>query len=103
VIDANQTGTAVSFIHGEDAIFVNCTVTGNQGGRNAAGITLQGGEVAFRESILWGNTPREVLSLGPGGPSITYSTEGEQDLQRDSASPQQPSLVEDPQVESLIH
>ena len=129
VIDANQTGTAVSFIHGEDAncilegllvtggasdlagaiyckdssptilncilagnrafdpnagggaiccvdsnaIFAHCTVTGNQGGTDAAGVTLLNSKATFSNSILWGNTPREVLVVGTGVPSVTYT------------------------------
>jgi hypothetical protein len=128
VIDANYTGTAVTFIGGEDTgctleglaitrgaadvagaiycehssptiknciitgnqatdpnigsalccisshpVVINCTIAGNRGGRNAAGIILLSGAVVIKNSILWGNASREILSMRPDGPSITYS------------------------------
>jgi len=56
-----------------NAVFVNCTIADNAGGQEGGGLFLKNGDVIVTNSILWGNTPGEVLVTGMGEPAITYS------------------------------
>lgn len=55
------------------AAFVNCTITGNPSGPFGAALYLQHSPVAVVNSILWDNSPRQILSSGVEELSIRYS------------------------------
>ncbi len=63
-----------SIIHCTDsnAVFTNCTVADNYAGLLGTALRLDSSSVTVRNSILWGNTPREILSDGIREPLIRY-------------------------------
>lgn len=73
---ANPNGAAV-YCTGSDAMFVNCTIANNVGGEERAAFYLFDSNVALLNSILWGNTPSDIIGGGRryGGtrPSMTYT------------------------------
>jgi len=56
-----------------NALFANCTIAGNYGGAKGAGLRLQNSLAVVTNSIIWGNTPAEVLATGPIQPVVTYT------------------------------
>jgi len=54
------------------AIMANCTIADNYAGERGAALTLVDSNVVVVNSILWGNSPNEILSLGTSDSSITY-------------------------------
>jgi hypothetical protein len=68
----DPTGSAI-YCGDSAAAFVNCTITDNDGGSQGAGLSLMNSPVTLVSSILWGNTPRDMISPGEGSPSIHYS------------------------------
>ncbi len=70
---ASDSNGAAVYCADSNAVFVNCTITDNAGGHDGAGLLVENGVVIVTNSILWGNTPREILVTGAGEPSITYS------------------------------
>ena len=55
------------------AAFINCTIADNSGGQHGAGVILLDSDVVIVNSIIWGNTPSQVLATGEKEPSITYT------------------------------
>jgi len=55
------------------ATLVNCTVAGNYAAAGGAALYLQNSSVQVVNSILWGNTPNQMISTGTGAASIRYS------------------------------
>ena len=55
------------------ASFVNCTIADNYGSRNGAALCLDDSQVTMINSILWGNTPTEVLVDNSSGFLVTYT------------------------------
>jgi hypothetical protein len=53
--------------------FANCTIADNYGGEKGAALSLVNSPVTLVNSILWDNTPRDILIAGTGQPSISYS------------------------------
>ena len=56
-----------------NALFINCTIADNHAGESSAGLYSMNSHVVVTNSILWGNSPSEVLHLGTGAISISYS------------------------------
>jgi hypothetical protein len=56
-----------------NAVFGNCTITGNIGGAQGAAMMLIDSSIALTNSIVWGNTPIEIMPVGVSVPLITYS------------------------------
>jgi hypothetical protein len=54
------------------ATLTNCTIADNDGGKQGAALTLVDSNVALVNSILWGNSPDEILTLGTSEPSVRY-------------------------------
>jgi len=69
-IDPN--GAAV-YCRDSSAVFVNCTIADNIGGEHGAGIALVGSPISLRNSIVWGNSPEDILITGDSDPLIHYS------------------------------
>jgi hypothetical protein len=69
---ATDSAGAVVYCVNSGAVFINCTITGNDGGREGTGLSLTNSPITVADSILWGNTPRGVLST-VAWPSISYS------------------------------
>jgi len=70
---ATDSGGAAVYCTDSNAVLINCTIADNAGGPYGAGLFLENGGVIVTNSILWGNTPREVFAAGIGASSITYS------------------------------
>lgn len=70
VIDPN--GAAV-YCTGSHAVLVNCTITDNYGGPQGSGLRVIDSNVVVVNSILWGNTPGEIVTNDPDALSIAYS------------------------------
>jgi hypothetical protein len=70
---AMDAGRAAIYCTDSNAILVNCTVAGNYAGINGAALYLQNSSVQVVNSILWGNTPNQIISTGDSMPSIRYS------------------------------
>jgi hypothetical protein len=68
----DATGAAVSCTNSQ-ATLVNCTIADNYAGADGAALYLHGGDVVVVNSILWDNTPEQVLSDAGGLASIQYS------------------------------
>jgi hypothetical protein len=66
------TGGTVSCVD-SNAMFVNCTFTDNHGGSQGAGFLVTNNTVTFVDSILWGNTPQEILATGSAEVSVHHS------------------------------
>jgi hypothetical protein len=76
LIAGNQaTGTAGGVVYCTDsnAVLPNCTITDNDTGQSGAGLYLLNSHVKVVNSILWDNGPREIVSMGLSGPSVSYS------------------------------
>jgi len=55
------------------AAFINCTITDNHAGALGTALYLRNSSVSVTNSILWGNTPAQLLSTGTGKPLVRYS------------------------------
>ncbi len=58
------------------ATFANCTVADNLGGEQGGGMLLIDSHVVLTNSIVWGNSPDEIVLAGVSKPSITYCDVG---------------------------
>jgi hypothetical protein len=56
------------------ARFVNCTIADNVGDPQGAAIVLVNSPVTMSNSIVWDNTPSQIVLRGDSGPSIVYSS-----------------------------
>jgi len=65
-------GAAIQCIR-SSATFSNCTIADNYGGPQGAGLLLVDSSIGMMNSIIWGNSPNEVLALGDSAASIRYS------------------------------
>jgi hypothetical protein len=54
-------------------MLINCTIADNRAGSQGAGLYLRNSNIVVANSILWGNAPREIVSIGTGGVSASYS------------------------------
>jgi hypothetical protein len=64
---------AIVYCTQSNALFINCTMAGNLAGKRGAGLLLIDSHVTMANSILWGNSPTEILCVGTGEVSIRYS------------------------------
>jgi hypothetical protein len=55
------------------AAFINCTIADNHGGSLGAALYLRDSSVTIANSILWGNTPSQILPSGTSKPTVRYS------------------------------
>ena len=55
------------------AAFINCTIADNQMGTLGAALYLRNSPVSVTNSILWGNAPAQILTIGTGKPLVRYS------------------------------
>ncbi len=65
-------GAAVRCMSSE-ATFANCTISGNLAGRVGAALHLTDSHIAVVNSIIWGNSPAEILADAACRPAIRYS------------------------------
>jgi Leucine-rich repeat (LRR) protein len=65
-------GAAVYCID-SDATFINCTISGNRAGPGGAALRSANSHIVVLNSILWGDTPMEVVVSGPSEPLVGYS------------------------------
>jgi len=65
-------GAAIQCIR-SSAAFRNCTIADNYGGPQGAGLLLVDSSIGMMNSIIWGNTPNQILALGDSSASIRYS------------------------------
>jgi len=54
------------------AVLTNCTIADNYNGPQGAALVLVDSDVTVTNSILWGNSPREILIKGQSDPLIRY-------------------------------
>lgn len=55
-----------------NAVFADCTIADNVGPDSSAGVRLVDSNAVLVNTIIWGNTPHEVLADGNSVPSIQY-------------------------------
>jgi hypothetical protein len=70
---ATDSDGATIYCKDSNAVFVNCTIADNRAGKYSAALHLINAPVAMVNSILWGNTPREILFDGEYAPSVRYT------------------------------
>jgi hypothetical protein len=73
---AADEGSAAVYCTDSSALLVNCTMADNCVGRNGAALRLENSPVLVVNSILWGNTPGQIVTSGARVPSIRYSCIG---------------------------
>ncbi len=56
-----------------DAVFINCTVADNCGRQRGGGFHVTDGNVVLVNSIVWDNTPNQMVTTDDAGLSIGYS------------------------------
>ena len=69
-------GGGAVYCHNSSAKFVNCTISGNYGGVFGAGFYSDESHVVIANSILWDNSPFEILTTLSGDttpPDVSYS------------------------------
>jgi len=64
---------AVVYCTNSDAAFVNCTISGNHASWEGAALYLVNSRVVVVNSIVWGNTPAEILTHDARQPLVRYS------------------------------
>ena len=64
---------AALYCRDSHAVITNCTIADNIGGEQGAGIRLMRSEMTLMNSIVWGNTPRDILIGGDKDPLINYT------------------------------
>jgi hypothetical protein len=55
-----------------NAVIKNCTISGNIGNTDSADMYLADSNVVLINSILWGNSPHQILLEGSSQPTISY-------------------------------
>ncbi len=70
---ATEPQAAAVYCKNSHAVFDNCTLADNVGGPQGAGLTLVDSDVVLSNSIVWGNTPNQIVLSGDSVPSIVYS------------------------------
>jgi len=72
---ATALGGGAGGVYCEDsnAVFANCTVSGNYGGSNGTGLRFKDSRAVVTNSVVWGNTPSEILAQGSIEPNIAYT------------------------------
>lgn len=65
--------SATIYCKDSNAAFINCTIADNGAGRFSAALRLMNAPVVMVNSILWGNTPKDILFDGEYTPSIRYT------------------------------
>jgi hypothetical protein len=73
---AADEGSAAVYCTDSSALLINCTMADNCVGRNGAALRLENSAVLVVNSILWGNTPGQIVTSGARVPSIRYSCIG---------------------------
>ncbi len=69
---ATHANGAAVYCRDSQATFANCTVADNLAGGNGAAVKLVGGRITLSSSILWNNSPAEILMTGVGNPWIEF-------------------------------
>jgi Leucine-rich repeat (LRR) protein len=67
----NVDGAAI-YCTNSQAVLTNCTIADNCGGPQGAALVLLDSDVTITNSILWGNSPREILTKGKSDPLVRY-------------------------------
>jgi hypothetical protein len=70
---ATDESSAAIYCTDSSAVLINCTVADNYAGGDGAGLRLEDSPVLVTNSILWGNTPGQIVASGARSPSIRYS------------------------------
>lgn len=73
LIAGNRRTNAAIFCTDSNAVFVNCTIADNHAGEEGAGLLLRDSSVTVVNSILWANTPREIVLIGTAKVSVQHS------------------------------
>jgi hypothetical protein len=68
----NEVGAPVYCVN-SGPTFINCTIADNHGGDRGAALSLVDSPVTLVNSVLWNNTPQDILSTGAYQPAIRYS------------------------------
>ena len=71
--DLNSDGSAIYCID-SNAVFVNFTISDNLGGNQGGAITAVNSNITVTNSILWNNVPAQIVTVGSGSTTVTYST-----------------------------
>lgn len=69
---AGADGAAV-YCRESRAAFINCTIADNVSGRNGGGVRLVSSNVAINSSIVWNNSPSQIITAGVGNPLIEFN------------------------------
>jgi len=69
---ADPNGAAI-YCTDSHAVFVNCTIADNCGGEQGGGLGFVDSPVTLANSIVWNNTPGEIIVTGAGEPLVSYS------------------------------
>jgi len=70
---ATDQGGAAVHCTDSKAVIVNCTIADNYAGQDGAALRLENSPVLVTNSILWSDTPGQILGSGARSPSIRYS------------------------------
>ena len=68
----DQSGSAVA-CNDSLAAFIHCTISDNVGGAQGGGMTLVNSSVTLTNSIVWGNSPNQIVANGTSLPSISFT------------------------------
>ena len=71
---AMEAGGAAVYCTDSNPVLMNCTIADNYAGRGGAALYLANSRVLVTNSILWNDTPAEILCVGAAGVSIGHST-----------------------------
>jgi len=71
---ATDAGGAAVYCTDSNAVLMNCTIADNYTGPMGAALYLRSSRLLVADSILWGDTPAEILCVGAAGVSISHST-----------------------------
>ncbi len=61
------------YCQNSSATFINCTIAGNYGGAAGAGLSFKDSHAAVVNSIVWGNGPSQIQTLGTIQPIVGYT------------------------------
>ena len=74
---ASDFDSAAVYCTDSHATILNCTIANNYAGALGAALCLRKSSVTVVNSILWGNTPVQILSSGVAKPVISYTVVAE--------------------------
>ncbi len=69
---ATHASGAAVYCRDSRATIANCTIADNLAGGNGAAVKLVGSSITLNSSILWNNTPAQILTTGNSAPRIEF-------------------------------